>query len=160
MLCPIRINDDKIQIELPGTKYEIVNFRRGAVAKTLYIFFLRQIERAAHDKSVSHCLSQQEMEQYADELADIYRNISGKMRFDLSTLFEKSTVSNDFTNALSSIRRYFDDLFDVNLLQKEFKKCYSIEIMGKDRYGNPRYGIDLDMEDFYLGWYSIHRNNI
>lgn len=160
MLCPIRINDDKIQIELPGEKYEKITFRRGAVAKTLYIFFLRQIERADQDKSVLPCLSQQEMEQYADELADIYRYISGKSKFNLSTLLNKSTVSNDFTNALSSIRRYFDDLFDVNLLQKRFKKCYSIEIMGKDRNGNPRYGIDLNVKDFDLGWYSIYRKNM
>lgn len=157
MLCPIRIDDDKIQIEFPGIKYKNITFRRGAVAKTLYVFFLRQIERADQDKSVLPCLSQQEMEQYADELADIYRYISGKSKFNLSTLFNKSTVSNDFTNALSSIRHYFNSIFDVDELRKNLGKCYSIEIMGKDRYGNPRYGIDLDVEDFDLGWYSINR---
>lgn len=32
--------------------------------------------------------------------------------------------------------------------------------MGKDRYGNPRYGINLDIDDFDLGWYSIDRRGI
>lgn len=160
MFCPIQVCDDKIQLEFPGKKYEKVTFGRANVAKTLYIFFLRQIERAAQDKNMLPYLSQQEMKQYVAELGDIYRDISGKTRFNLSSLFEKSTVSNDFATARSSIRCYFDKLFDVELLQNKFKKCYTIEVMGKDRYGNPRYGIDLDTKDFDLGWYSIYRKNI
>lgn len=159
MLCPIQVLDDKIYVEFPGKKHEKVFFSRGNVAKTLYIFFLRQIERANQDKNVSPCLSQQEMEQYADELSAIYRNISGKTNFDVRSLFTKSTISNDFTNALSSIRRYFKDHFDMDALKNNFNKCYNIEIMGKDSYGNVRYGIGLQPEDFDLGWYSINKSN-
>lgn len=159
MLCPIQVLDDKIYVEFPGKKHEKVFFSRGNVAKTLYVFFLRQIERANQDKNVSPCLSQQEMEQYADELSAIYRNISGKTNFDVRSLFTKSTISNDFTNALSSIRRYFKDHFDMDALKNNFNKCYNIEIMGKDSYGNVRYGIGLQPEDFDLGWYSINKSN-
>ncbi len=50
--------------------------------------------------------------------------------------------------------------YNTDELKKNYGKCYSIEIMGKDRYGNPRYGINLDIDDFDLGWYSIDRRGI
>ena len=71
-----------------------------------------------------------------------------------------SRKDNEFHNAIGSIRKYFDWFFDVKAIQGNHGKCFSIEIMDKDRYGNSRYGIELDTNDFDLGWYSIHKNNI
>ena len=158
--CKLEVQDDRICIELPDQSLKKITFGRGNVAKTLYIFFLRQIERAEEDRNAPTCLSQVEMEAYKDELFYIYQNISGKKcrMQDVELWLKKGTLSNEFANATASIRKYFDTLFDVLTLKFKFGKCYSIEIMGKDRFGNPRYGIDLKTSDFDLGWYSIQKN--
>jgi hypothetical protein len=157
--CQLKVRDDKICIELPDKSLKKITFGRGNPAKTLYIFFLRQIERAEEDRNASTCLSQVEMEAYKDDLFYIYQNISGKKckMQDVESWLKKGTLSNEFANAAASIRKYFDTLFDVLTLKFKFGKCYSIEIMGKDRFGNPRYGIDLKTSDFDLGWYSNNR---
>ena len=158
--CKLEVQDDRICIELPDQSLKKITFGRGNVAKTLYVFFLRQIERAEEGRNVPTCLSQVEMEAYKDELFYIYQNISGKKcrMQDVESWLKKGTLSNEFANATASIRKYFDALFDVLTLKFKFGKCYSIEIMGKDRFGNPRYGIDLKTSDFNLGWYSIQKN--
>ena len=158
--CSILVENDKIYLELPGHKTEKLIFGRGNVAKALYIFFLRQIERASKNKRVSSYLSQEEMKDYAEELRKIYENLSGRTPFNFESWFQKSTVSNNFTNACSSIRTCFDQFFNVDELKRLHGKCYSIQSMGEDRHGNPRYGIDLDIDDFDLGWYSIDRRRI
>jgi len=154
---PIIVDGDKIYLELPGNKREKLSFERANYARTLYIFFMRQIERANKDRKVSPYLSQKEMEAYLDELRKIYENICGKKPFDLESWFQKSSVSNKFFTDCYSIRKLFGQFYNTEELKKNYGKCYSIEIMGKDRYGNPRYGIDLDIKDFDLGWYSIDR---
>lgn len=141
-------------------KKEKVRFGRGDVADTLYIFFLRQLERAHCDSSILPYLSQNEMEKYSSEITAIYQRISGKDPVGINSVFLKSTESNDFANAVSSIRKFFKNEFDVETLRNDYGKCYSIEIMDKDRYGNPRYGILLDVEDFDLGRFSIDTQNI
>ena len=156
---PLLMEHDNLSIELPGHKTKKISFGRSE-AKTLYIFFLRQIERANKDSKVSPYLSQKEMEDYADELRKIHEYSSGKKPFDLESWFKKSSQSNTFFNAGSLIRKWFGQFYNTEELKKNYGKCYSIEIMGKDRYGNPRYGIDLDIDDFDLGWYSIDRRGI
>ncbi len=157
---PIIVDGDKIYLELPGNKREKLSFERANYARTLYIFFMRQIERASKDRKVSPYLSQKEMEAYLDELRKIYENICGKKPFDLESWFQKSSVSNKFFTDCHSIRKLFGQFYNTEELKKNYGKCYSIEIMGKDSYGNPRYGIDLDIKDFDLGWYSIDRRKI
>ena len=156
---PILVEEDRLSIELPGHKKEKISFGRSE-AKTLYIFFLRQIERANKNSKVSPYLSQNEMRDYADELLEIHKIFCGKNPYDLEDWFQKSSLSNKFSNACSLIRNWFDKFYNTDELEKNHGKCYSIEIMGKDRYGNPSYGINLDVEDFDLGWYSIDRKNI
>lgn len=159
--CPILVNNDQIYISIPGIDPEKLSFERGRFAKTLLIFFLRQIERANRDKTVSKFLSQNEMKEgYSDELHKIYECLSRKKNSNLDSLFQKSTLSNDFQNTKSSINKCFDQYFNSDEISK-FGKCYSIEKNGEeDSQGNPRYGVNLDVDDFDLGYYSIDRMKI
>lgn len=152
--CPITVKENGIFVELPDQKLKKVTFGRGNLSKTLYIFFLRQIVRAEKNKAISASLSQFELEDYKDELLNIYQNISGKKGNieEVESWLEKSTVSNTFANATASIRKYFDKFFDNYVIKYKWQKCYSIEIMGEDRRGNPRYGIKLSPDDFMLKW--------
>lgn len=158
-LCKLVIRDDKIGIELPDHHFQKITFGRGNVAKMLYVFYLRQIERAALDRKASPCLSRVEMVEHKEELSRIYQNISGKSCSvkDVELWLSNSTVSDDFANAIASIRKTFDTIFDVLTLKFKCGKCYSIEIMENNRKSGPRYGIGLDTEDFDLGWYSIDK---
>lgn len=153
---PIVVENDNLNVELPGHQTKKISFGRNE-AKTLYIFFLRQIERANKDNSVSPYLSQEEMRDYADELRKIHETSCGKKLYDIESWLVKSSLSNTFFNAGSHIRKWFKQLYNIDELKETYNKCYSIEIMGKDRQGNPRYGIKLDMDDFDLGRYSIYR---
>ena len=153
-LCRIIVQEDGIYVERPDETLEKVVFGRGNLSKTLYIFFLRQIKRSEKDNSIPNCLSQYELEAYKDELMGIYQNISGKQGDikDVESWLEKGTTSNTFANATASIRKYFDKEFDNYVINYKWKKCYSIEIMGEDRHGNPRYGIKLDPKEIMLKW--------
>ena len=152
--CRIIVKGDGIFVELPDQKLKKVTFGRGNMSKTLYIFFLRQIVRAQKDNAISTSLSQVELEDYKEELLNIYQNISGKQGniMDVESWLEKGTISNTFANATASIRKYFDKLFDNYVINYKWEKCYSIEIIGEDKYGNPRYGIKLTPDDFVLKW--------
>ena len=156
-ICPLFIEKDNIYIELADKSRQKISFGRGHVAKALYIFYLQQIERAARDRNVSPYLSQAELSTHEKELLYIYQNLSGKTPHNLESLFQKSTVSNDFSNAISSIRNQFNRIFDSTALKFHYKKCYYIDNKGKDVNGNPRYGIGLDIDDFDLGGYSIDK---
>lgn len=156
--CPIQVKNDQIYLIIPGIGEEELSFERANVAKALYILLLRQIERADKDKTVSRYLSQNEMRTYSAELHKIYEYISRKKKSNL-TLFEKSTISNDFQTAKNSIKNCFEQYFNFDEIKK-FGKCYCIEKKGKDSQGNPRYGIELDVDDFDLGYYSIDRMKI
>ncbi len=152
--CRIIVKENGIFVEFPGQKLKKVTFGRGNLSKTLYVFFLRQIVRAKTDNTIPCCLSQFEMGDYKEELMGIYQNVSGKhgdIR-EVETWLEKGTVSNNFANATASIRKYFDKLYDNYVIKYKWEKCYSIEIMGTDRRGNPRYGIKLTPDDFVLKW--------
>ena len=152
--CRIIVKGDGIFVELPDQKLKKVTFGRGNLSKTLYIFYLRQIVRAEKDNAISTSLSQVELEDYKEELLNIYQNISGKQGniMDVESWLEKGTISNTFANATASIRKYFDKLFDNYVINYKWEKCYSIEIIGEDKYGNPRYGIKLTPDDFVLKW--------
>ena len=152
--CRIIVKENGIFVEFPDQKLKKVTFGRGNLSKTLYVFFLRQIMRAKKDNTISGCLSQFEMGDYKEELMFIYQNVSGKHGdiHEVESWLEKGTVSNNFANATASVRKYFDKLFDNYVIKYKWEKCYSIEIMGTDRRGNPRYGIKLTPDDFVLNW--------
>lgn len=155
--CRLIVKDNIVYyLDLDDMQIDKITFGRANVAKTLYIFFLRQIERASKDNTVTKCLSQVEIaenREYLDELQKIYEEVSDK-KGSIKSWFVNSTQTNDFTNALSSIRKAFEKVFFIPHI-KVYKKCYSIEIMGQDSYGNPRYGIGLNVNDFDLGEYSV-----
>lgn len=147
---PIVVKNDKIWLKNPDGKSTQVVFDRYGVAKTLYIFFLRKIESAAKNNSKPIYISKAGLMDHAEELLDIYGLISNS-----STVKNIESLLDDFANALSSIRRFFKGKFDVEAIEKQFNKCYSIEIMGRDEYNSDAYGINLEPEDFDLGFYSI-----
>ena len=98
------------------------------------------------------------MESYKEELLEIYQRIGHKYSAKVKNIESWWDPSyNDFDNALSSIRKFFNTEFDTDTIKDKYGKCYSVQIMGKDRYGNPRYGINLDIDDFDLGRYSYRR---
>lgn len=158
--CPLMVKDNNVYyLEIDEMQIEKITFGRANVAKTLYIFFLRQIERASKDSTEPKCLSKTEIagnQQYLDDLQGIYEKISGK-KCDIKSWFLNSNLANDFTNALSSIRKAFEDIFFIPQIKLR-RKCYSIEIMDEDDYGNPRYGIGLGVNNFDLGEYGIGAN--
>lgn len=155
---PIFVRHDKIYLKISENEHKKVVFGRYGVANTLYIFFLRLIERAAKDNCGPIYVSKVGLERYKEELLSIYKYISGSASgmSDIESWWEKS--SNDFANALSSIRKFFKREFDVDVIEKKYNKCYTIEKMGKDdEFYNDTYGIKLFPEDFDLGDYSIYR---
>lgn len=146
--CKIKVKDKSIYRMLPKNELKELSFRRGSIAKMLYVFFLIQIKRAEKDPCVSKNIAQVNLVDYKDDLSEIYMNISGKWEpQSIESVWSKE--SNDFANALSSIRRSFDDIFDVKSI---LPKCYSIEILDNDKLGRSLYGIQLDPDDIELGW--------
>ena len=146
--CKIKVKDKSIYRMLPNNELKELSFRRGSIAKMLYVFFLIQIKRAEKDPCVSKNIAQVNLVDYKDDLSEIYMNISGKWDpQSIESVWNKE--SNDFANALSSIRRSFEDIFDVNSL---LPKCYTIEIVDEDKMGRSLYGIQLDPDDIELGW--------
>ena len=152
----LKVEEEKIYVILSENECHEVVFGRRGVAKALYVFFLRQIERAKMDHTDPIYISKQELESYKEELLEIYQRIkySAKVK-NIESWWDPSY--NDFDNALSSIRKFFNTEFDTDTIKDKYGKCYSVEIMGKDRYGNPRYGINLDIDDFDLGKFSRRR---
>ncbi len=146
--CKINVKDKSIYRMLPTNELKELSFRRGSIAKMLYVFFLIQIKRAEKDPCVSKNIAQVNLVDYKDDLSAIYMNISGKWDpQSIESVWNKE--SNDFANALSSIRRSFEDIFDVNSL---LPKCYTIEIVDEDKMGRSLYGIQLDPDDIELGY--------
>lgn len=155
-ICKLKVDWKEIRLILSETKSEEVVFGRGGVARTLYIFFLRLIERAEIDHSDPIYISKPGLEAYQEELLDLYIQISGKYEStvkDIASWWDPS--SNDFANALSSIRKFFKQEFDVETLKSKYNKCYTIEIMDRDKFNSDAYGIQLDPSDFDLGRFSL-----
>ena len=135
---------------LPKNELKDLSFRRGGIAKMLYIFFLVQIKRAEKDPCVSKNIAQVNLVDYKDDLLRIYKGLGSNWDADIHSIESVWDKDNgDFGNALSSIRRSFDDIFDTKSV---LPKCYTIEIVDKDKMGRSLYGIQLDPDDIELGW--------
>ena len=166
VFCPIVVDENRIFIKISEEKLKEVAFRRAGIAKTLYIFFLRQIEKAYKNHSEQpKYISKAGLADYKEELISIYKKISRwavRENIDIENIIESlydTTKSsyNEFDNSLSAIRDAFKHEFDLDAI-KEQEKCYTIEIMGKDKkYNTSVYGINLDPGDFKLGKYSIEK---
>ena len=151
----LKVENEKIYVILSEDERHEVLFERRDVAKTLYIFFLKQIERAKKEHTNLTYISKQGLESYKEELLELYQRIGGKYSAtikDIESWWDPSY--NDFANALSSIRKYFKREFDTTALKNNYHKCYSIELMGEDSHGRDGYGIALDTTDFDLGKFS------
>ena len=147
--CKIKVKDKSIYRMLPTNELKELSFRRGSIAKMLYVFFLIQIKRAEKDPNAPTRITQVNLADYKDDLLYIYQGICSRWDADMHSIESVwDNGSNDFANALSSIRKSFDDIFDVKSI---LPKCYSIEILGKDKLGS-LYGIQLDPDDIELGW--------
>ncbi|MBQ4442591.1 MAG: hypothetical protein II899_10890 [Bacteroidales bacterium] len=147
--CKIKVKDENIYLKLPKNELKKLSFRRGSIAKMLYVFYLIQLKRAEKDPKAPTRVAQVNLADYKDDLLYIYQGICSRWdagMHNIESVWDNG--SNDFANALSSIRRSFDDIFDVKSIQP---KCYSIEIMGNGKLGS-LYGIQLDPDDIELGW--------
>ncbi|MBO7481150.1 MAG: hypothetical protein J6T63_03470 [Bacteroidales bacterium] len=162
-MYPILIKSDNIFLKISEKENKKVVFDRYGVAKTLYIFFLRLIEYATTNQIDPIYVSRAGLIKYKKDLISIYERISrwssrdDNSKEDIEYIIDSLCDKNDreFANILSSIRRFFKREFDVDTLEKQFDKCYSIEVMGRDKYNSDVYGIKLTKDDFDLGRYSI-----
>lgn len=148
----IKVTDENIYLEVPGKEHRKIHFKRAHIAKMLYIFFLLQIKREAKDPSVPKHIAKVNLDRYKDDLLEIYQSISGNLTADIHSI--ESVWDKDlgtFDDAISSIRTTFRKIFDTEILKSK-GKCYTIEIMGKDKIYGSLYGIQLDADDFELGW--------
>lgn len=146
----IKVKDKNIYLMLSKNELKELSFRRGGIAKMLYVFFLVQIKRAEKNPCVSKNIAQVNLVDYKDDLLRIYSEISSNWDAKMDSIESVWDKDNgDFGNALSSIRRSFDDIFDLKSI---LPKSYTIEIVDKDRLGRSLYGIQLDPDDIELGW--------
>ena len=147
----LSVEDEKIYIYLSDNQKHEISFRRTDKAKMLYIFFLILIKREAK-YGHSRYITQADLENYKDDLLEIYKEISCYYNVDIKNIesvWDKS--DGDFSNSLSSIRGAFKEIF-----KDETAKRYSIERHGKDpKFGSWRYGIDLEVANFNLGSFEI-----
>lgn len=151
-LLSIKIKDNGVYLEFPDKERKEVVFKRAYFAKMLYIFFLIQIKRAEKDPSVPKHIARVNMDRYKDDLLKIYREVKGEQSADIHSI--ESVWDKDlgtFDDAISSIRIAFRKIFDTEILNSK-GKCYSIEIMGKDKIYGSLYSIGLDADNFELGW--------
>ena len=147
--CKIKVKDKNVYLMFPKKELKELSFRRGSIAKMLYVFYLVQLKRAEKDPNAPTSVAQVNLADYKDDLLYIYQGICSRWDADMHNIESVwDNGSNDFANALSSIRKSFDDIFDVKSI---LPKCYSIEILDKDKLGS-LYGIQLDPDDIELGW--------
>jgi hypothetical protein len=150
------INDDfNIWIDAQEEMPLKVKFSRGDKPKALYIFYLQQICIAAKNHTKPIYISPEQLEEHQKELFHIYKNIRSRSNCtirDIESFWD--SYSNDFDTALGSIRRFFDQEFDVKAIYSQYHKRYSVELMYSDVYGR-YYGIELDAEDIDLGPFKI-----
>ena len=152
----LSINDDfNIWIDAQEEMPLKVKFSRGDKPKALYIFYLQQICIAAKNHTKPIYISPEQLEKHQKELFHIYKNIRSRSNCtirDIESFWD--SYSNVFDTSLGSIRRFFDQEFDVKAIYSQYHKRYSVELMYSDVYGR-YYGIELDADDIDLGPFKI-----
>ena len=156
VLVPLYITDRGwIQFTLPTGETEQCKFRRGRIGNALYILYLRQIERAAADKSgeTPRYICTNWLTRYRSELLKIYEEMCpGGDSAEREERIENLVLNS--SNERSHINTYFYSVFDLSILTP---KHYTIEPVGKDDNGDELLEVGLDVDDFDLGRFSIHR---
>ena len=148
--CKIKIKDRDIYLMLSKNEMKKLSIGRGAIPRMLYVFYLVQIKRAERDAHVPRYIAQVNLVDYKDDLLYIYQGIGSNWDADIHSIESVWDKTNGaFASALWSIRSCFGDIFDVSSI---LPKCYTIEIMDKDKMGRSLYGIQLDPNDIELGW--------
>ena len=148
--CKIKVKDKDIYLMLPKNELKKLSIGRGALPRMLYVFYLVQIKRAEKDAREPRNIAQVNLVDYKDDLLYIYREIGSNWEADIhsiESMWDKTNIA--FGRDLSSIRECFRNIFDVNSI---LPKCYTIEIVDHDKMGRSLYGIQLDPDDFELGW--------
>lgn len=157
IFCKLFVKDDKLFLEIPEKGKKEVIFTRCDLAKTLYVFYLQQIQRARRNPGISQYLSRAELAEYKGELFEIYQFFSGKTHCkisDLESLWDE-TKGYAFRDTSSSIRKYFEKEFDVRTIKCKYNKSYfCTRTQDTDQYGARRYGVDIDVEDFDLDQFN------
>lgn len=144
-----------IKYVLPNNQKRDVKFIRGTLGRTLYILFLRQIERAAADRTgqTSPCICVSLLYKYREELLAIYEKMTPRLReANLSDTIEKLWRSP--SNVISKNNDFFRENFNLESIDPKY---YTIEVVGKNEKGEDLYAVGLDVEDFDLGWFSIFK---
>ena len=152
-LCQMVVKGRDIQMVFSDKERKELSFERAVVAKTLYIFYLIQIKRAQVNPNEPKYIAQAKLVDYKEDLFNIYRYLCCNRNVDTSSvesLWDWRDKNNNFGNALTSIRTAFREIFDLESLKSKTKKCYTIEIVGKDKINGNQYGIMLDANDFTL----------
>lgn len=153
--CKLSVKDDKLYFKVSNKEDRIIEFGRDT-SKTLYVFYLQQIQRARKNPGVSQFLSQKELEEYKDELFKIYQWFSGRVDCqieDISGLWVSKGYM--FRDAISCIKKYFERELDVVTIQKKYHKRYFCSIPNdKGQTGGRRYGVDIDVDDFDLDQFN------
>ena len=153
-VCKLHVDDKgKIFFISPDGKKIRCDFERGRLGRALYVLYLRQIERSAHDQNTPPYICRNRLVRYKDELLAIYskmcdgenRNLS-QMRTSIEKLWRKPT------NEINHINVFFDRTFDNEALNGKY---YSIEQIDETDDEKPE-AIGLANDDFGLGCYSIH----
>lgn len=147
-------NDFNIWIDTQEEMPLKVKFSRGDKAKALYIFYLQQIHIAAKNHAKPIYISPNQLENYKKELFSIYKKICSRCCTPRDIEMFWDSDCNVFDTSLGSIRRFFDQEFDVKAIYSQYHKRYSVELMYSDVYGR-YYGIELDADDIDLGPFKI-----
>lgn len=156
VLVPLYITDKGwIKFTLPTGETEQCRFRRGRIGNALYVLYLRQIERAAADRTgkTPRYICTNWLSRYRGELLKIYEEMCpGGDPEEWEERIENLVLNS--SNERSHINTYFYSAFDSSILTP---KHYTIEPVGKDDNGDELLEVGLDVDDFDLGRFSIRR---
>ena len=151
--CPLAIEKDgKFFYTLNGEKIAF-NFVRGPLGKTLYILYLRQIERAAADPTgkTPTYICRNHLNKYKEELFDIYEMMNATGNYSE----RKQRIDNLWrspNNVIDKNNKFFEDNFNMEAIAPKY---YTIEKVGFDDKGDILDAVGLEKEDFDLGPFSI-----
>lgn len=157
--CKLFVKDKDLYLKVSDTENRVIEFGRDT-SKALYVFYLQQIQRAKKNPGVPQYLSQDELEDYKNELFEIYQWFSGSTRRRIEDICDMWDASKGFMfrDAISCIKQYFENEFDVATIQKNYNKSYFCSIKRENSKKSGRlYGADLDVDDFNLDQFNYRR---
>lgn len=160
--CKLRVGKrGEIRFDAPNGKDMKCNFNRGILGRSLYLLFLRQVQRAALDPSgqTPTCICLGNLDEYKDELYLLYKE-QGPAGHAIAW---KRTIENYETkeaiNDISRINSFFDKTFYLDIIEKKYNKNYCINRLEErdPKTGQSLYAVKLDAKDFDLDRFSTDR---